>query len=115
MEKNKTNSCTYARRLRAAPDAVILAIPPGGAHQDVRREAEEGDGGEVGESPVLSPPLDWNARISTKHGCKDKEKREGAGVTYLLFIHNLSGHPGMTQLTEALGFLSAPVAVALAR
>lgn len=36
-------------------------------------------------------------------------------MTYLLLIHNLSGHSGMTQLTEALGFLSAPVAAALAR
>lgn len=35
-------------------------------------------------------------------------------VTYLLFIHNWNGHPSMTQLTEALGFLSAPVTAALA-
>lgn len=46
----------------------------------------------------------------------EMKKRGGKNeVTYLPFIHNLGGHSSMTQLTEALGFLSAPVAAALAR
>lgn len=62
---------TYTRWLCATPNAIILAIPPGRAHKDVRSVAEEGDRGEVGESPVLSPPLGWYAWISTKNGYKD--------------------------------------------
>lgn len=71
----KKNLHTDTRWLCTTPDAVILAIPPGRAHEDVRSVAEEGDGGEVGESPVLSPPLGWNAWIATKNGCRDEEKR----------------------------------------
>lgn len=44
-----------------------------------------------------------------------KMKKRGENeVIYGVFIHNLSGHSNITQLTEALGFLSAPVAAALA-
>lgn len=98
----------------ATPGAIILAIPPGGAHKDVRRVAEERDRGKVGESPVFSSSLGWYSGISTKYGCVDEEKKGKNEVTYLLFIHNWNGHPSMTQLTEALGFLSAPVTAALA-
>lgn len=65
--KGKTNPYTYTRWLRATPDAIILAIPPGRAHKDIRSIAEEGDRGEVGESPVLSPPLSRYAWIPTKN------------------------------------------------
>lgn len=68
-------SPTYTRWLCTTPEAIILAIPPGRAHKDVRSIAEEGDRGEVGESPILSPSLGWYAWISTKNGYKDEEKR----------------------------------------
>lgn len=110
----KPNSHTYTRWLRATPGAIILAIPPGGAHKDIRRVAEEGDRGKVGESPIFSSSLGWYSRISAKYGCVDEEKKGENEVTYLPFIHNLNGHSSMTQLTEALGFLSAPVPTALA-
>lgn len=58
---------TYARGLRATPGAVVLTVPPGGAHQDEGRVAGEGDGGEVGEASVLPPPLGWHPRVSTEH------------------------------------------------
>lgn len=63
--------------------------------------------------PLSSPGLECLDRHKKR---LQRWRKEGKNeVTYLPFIHNLSGHSSMTQLTEALGFLSAPVAAALAR
>lgn len=64
----------------------------------------------------LSSLLPWVGMPGSPQKTATKMKKRGKNeVPYLPFIHNLSGHSGMTQLTEALGFLSAPVAAALAR
>lgn len=70
----ETIMLTYARRLRATPGAIILAVSPGWADQDERRVAEEGDGGEIGETAVLPSPLCWHSRVSTKNSYKDESR-----------------------------------------
>lgn len=131
---------TYARGLRATPSAVILAVSPGRAHQDKRRVAGEGDRGEVGESSVLSLPLGWHSWVSTENSCKDQGERNRSNVrqsiNHVVFEFSIFGGGGdkmpyraycppytlwqvhvrdkSVTLTEALGFLSTPVARALA-
>lgn len=65
---------TYARGLRATPGAIILAISPGGAHQDEGRVAGERDGRQVGEASVLPPALSRHPGVSTEHSCKYKHR-----------------------------------------
>ena len=63
----------------------------------------------------LSSLLPWAGMPGSPQKTATKIKKRGKNeVTYLLFIYNLSGHSSMTQLTKALGFLSAPVTAALA-
>lgn len=64
----------------------------------------------------LSSLLPWAGTPGSPQKTATKMKKRGKNeVSCLPFIHILDGHSSMTQLTEALGFLSAPVAAALAR
>lgn len=68
----KKTFLTYARWLSATPCAIILTISSCRTHQDERRVAGEGDGGEIGESSVFPPSLGWHSWISTEHSCVDE-------------------------------------------